>query len=201
VMRRIVGPAPERATPDHYERILEPSYAWLHAMAQHARDEGGVAAGNTGARVWRRLSAGSGHRPVSSWFLRAGFGLSIATLNRAGMGPLRSELSATELRRAGLRAIGEAARRLGVTADHVLFGHTHRSGPWPRDAAAEWRAPTGARLWNTGTWVYEDHFVTDVPGESPYWPGAAILLEDAGDPQPRRLLGDRARGELKAAPA
>jgi hypothetical protein len=41
-MERAVGRPPAEATPDDYERILEPPYAWLYAMAQHADDDGGV---------------------------------------------------------------------------------------------------------------------------------------------------------------
>ena len=61
------------------------------------------------------------------------FPLAVAALNRAGLGPLRAEISGTELRRAGLRAMGEVAARLGLGESYVVFGHTHRSGPLPRD--------------------------------------------------------------------
>jgi Calcineurin-like phosphoesterase len=192
VMRRIVGPLPSQgARPDDYERVLAPSYAWLYAMAQLA-PEGGSVPGRQEAssRVWRRLSRGSAHRPLRSWLLRAGFGATIATLNHAGIGPLRADVSGHELRRAGLRAMGEALGRLRVGATHVIFGHTHRSGPWPRDDVAEWRPGGGPALWNSGTWVWEPGFVTPTPNESPYWPGAAIRVEPAGNPRPVRLLGD-----------
>jgi hypothetical protein len=87
-------------------------------------------------------------------------------------------------------------RRLEIGAPHVLFGHTHRSGPWPGDDASEWQAgPT--RVWNTGSWVYQPHFLTDAPGASPYWPGTAIVIEDTGPPQLIRLLGDRTHAELR----
>jgi Calcineurin-like phosphoesterase len=203
VMRRLVGPVPEvRARPEDYERILTPGYAWLFAMAQYAPASGGPPGRQQASgRMWRRLSRGSGHRPLRSWLLRAGFGATIATLNRAGIGPLRAEVSGQELRRAALSAIGEATVRLGVEAAHVIFGHTHRAGPWPGDDELEWRTPGGARLWNSGTWVYEPHFVTRTPNESPYWPGAAIRLPDVGPPEPVRLLGDRDHAEVRSARA
>ena len=82
-------------------------------------------------------------------------------------------------------------RRLGVRAPHVLFGHTHRSGPWPRDDPAEWTTAAGSRLLNTGSWVYQPHFLSGEPNASPYWPGTAVLVEDDGPPRLIRLLGDR----------
>jgi predicted phosphodiesterase len=192
VMRRIVGPLPAHGPgPDDYERVLAPSYAWLYAMAQLAPEGGGVPGRQrASSQVWRRLSRGSAHRPLRSWLLRAGFGATIATLNHAGIGPLRADVSGHELRRAGLRAMAEALGRLRVGAAHVIFGHTHRSGPWPRDDVGEWRPAAGPALWNAGTWVWEAGFVTRTPNESPYWPGAAIRLGPEGDPRPARLLGD-----------
>jgi metallophosphoesterase superfamily enzyme len=190
VMRRVIGPPPRRAAPDDYERVLEPAYAWMHAMAQHAGDDGGLVARSPAARVWRRLSEGSSHRPVRWWALRASFGLAVASLNRAGLGPLQSDVSGVELRRAGLRALGEVTERLGVAAPHVVFGHTHRAGPRAGDDLAEWRTPEGTRLWNTGTWVLEGHFLATGSANNPYWPGAAIRIEETGDPQHVRLLGE-----------
>ena len=68
--------------------------------------------------------------------------MAIRVLNMMGVGPVGADLSPGELRRAGLRAMHETCRRLGVGADWVLFGHTHRAGPLDGDAAAEW-APGG----------------------------------------------------------
>ncbi len=203
IMRCVEGEVPERgAGPDDYERILAPLYAWLHAVAQAHPPERGVAKGQqTSAKLWRRLTAGSAHAPLRSRVLRLGFGTAIAALNRTGIGPLRSEVSGAELRRAALVAVGGAVARLGIGADHVLFGHSHRSGPWPGDDPAEWRTPTGARLWNTGTWVWEPNFVTHRPNESPYWPGAGVRLGDAGPPEPVRLLADDAAEDLRPARA
>ena len=41
------------------------------------------------------------------------------------------------------------------------------------------KGPGGARLINSGCWTYDSYFVTDTPGESPYWPGAAVLVGGA----------------------
>ena len=79
----------------------------------------------------------------------------------------------------------------------MVFGHTHRSGPWPRDDPAEWTTPGGARIHNTGSWVYQPHFLSETPNASPYWPGTAVVVDDGGPPRLIRLLGDRGHGELR----
>jgi hypothetical protein len=126
------------------------------------------------------------------------FPFAIAALNRAGLGSFSADISGSELRRAGLRAMGEVAARLDLGDAHVIFGHTHRAGPLPGDAGAEWRGPAGARLINAGCWTYDAHFLTATPGESPYWPGGGVLVEDDGPPVPRRLLDDYDRATLEA---
>ena len=129
------------------------------------------------------------------------FPLAVAALNRAGLGPLRAEVSATELRRAGLRAMGEVATRLGLRDGHVIFGHTHRSGPLPGDERSEWHASSDYRagapqLVNAGCWTYDRLFLSAKPGESPYWPGVCVVVEDSGPPRLERLLADRSHAEL-----
>lgn len=105
-------------------------------------------------------------------------------MNRAGMGPLRADVSGVELRRAGLRAFEEVLRRLGVPADaHVIFGHTHRAGPLPDDDRGEW-----GRVVNSGSWVHDPTWIGDSPGESPYRPGFAVIVADSGRPELVNLL-------------
>ncbi len=87
-------------------------------------------------------------------------------------------------------------RRLQPGAAHVIWGHSHRSGPWPTDDPAEWQV-NGTRIHNTGSWVYQPHFLTPEVNGSPYWPGTAVLVEDEGPPQLLRLLGDRGHDELR----
>jgi hypothetical protein len=36
--------------------------------------------------------------------------------------------------------------------------------------------------------------------DSPYWPGAAVLVEDDGAPQLLRLLADRTQDQIRPAP-
>jgi hypothetical protein len=88
-------------------------------------------------------------------------------------------------------------RRLGVNARHVIWGHSHRSGPWPGDDLSEWTTHAGGRVHNAGCWVYQPHFLTDEPNRSPYWPGTAVIIEESGPPTLVRLLGDRGHEELR----
>jgi len=116
-------------------------------------------------------------------------GALVAGLNRVGLGPLRADISGPELRRASLRALAEVAGRLGIEADHVLFGHTHRSGPWPRDDEAEWRASGTTHLHNCGNWVREAFLGGAQPQRGPYRSGTALALGDDGPPRLLDLLG------------
>lgn len=229
-MSRLLGrPAHEFGQVADYEAVTAPMYAWRHAVARDART-GNALNGIATVHAWRTLGGGGdgdggdgdgggrdGERRGRSLAAKVGaklrtralvhgFPLAVAALNRAGLGPLRSEISSGELRGAGLRAMGEVARRLGLGDAYVVFGHTHRSGPLPGDRASEWNRPPaapggtpGARLVNTGCWTYDAIFLTDKPGESPYWPGTCVLVEDSGAPALQRLLLDRSNAELAPA--
>jgi hypothetical protein len=122
--------------------------------------------------------------------------MAVAALNRTGLGSFHADITPPELRRAGLRAMAECAARLGLGDAHVIFGHTHRRGPLPQDEQPEWRGAGGARLLNAGCWTFDAYFLRGAPGESPYWPGGAVLLEDDGPPRLLRLLDDCPATEL-----
>ncbi len=87
-----------------------------------------------------------------------GLAAAVAGLNRAGVGPLRADVSGVALRRGALAGFSESVARLGVPASDVIFGHTHRAGPLPGDDRSEW-----GRLLNVGSWVYESRFIGDDP--------------------------------------
>lgn len=202
-MGRIVGaPAARGASPDDYEAALAPIYAWSYALAQQQAPDGDgePPRGTQGVSVkaWKTLAGGDGHRPLRRRALAALFPLGVAAINRAGIGPVRADISGAALGVAGTRAMADATTALAVPARHVLFGHTHRAGPLPRDDAAVWTAPGGVRLHNTGTWVFERHFLTRTPYESAYWPGRAIRVDDdpARPPELLSLLGERSWAEL-----
>jgi predicted phosphodiesterase len=185
-------------TPDHYEAVLSPLYAWMHALTQRSGHAVISAGAGASARTWVAL-AGSGRRahPVRAAALGAGYAAAVAGLNLAGIGPLQRNLSGVALRRGALRGLREALRRLGVEAPHILFGHTHRAGPLEGDDPAEWATAGGGRLYNAGSWVYQPHFLSAQGARNPYWPGTAILVEDAGPPRLLDLLGDRDLAALR----
>jgi hypothetical protein len=181
---------PERT--EEYEAILAPIYAWLHAIAQSGGPNLGRSSHGASAHAWRSLEGGRGGAARRGRLRRtcliAAFPALVAALNRARLGPLRADLSGVELRRAALRAFGEVLTRLGVDAEHVIFGHTHRAGPLPGDQLSEWRAPGGTQMLNTGSWVHEPGFLGTRPQESPYRAGFCAIFDAEGPPQLRNLL-------------
>jgi hypothetical protein len=198
-MARWVVRLPEQgARPDDYEAALAPIYAFLHQLTQRS-DHSAVSAGaGASARAWVALAGeGRARHPLRAAALGTGYIAAVAALNALGLGPVDRDLSGAALRRGGLRGIREVLRRLGVTAPHVLFGHTHRSGPWSYDDPAEWVGAAGSRILNTGSWVYQPHFLSERPNASPYWPGTAAVVDDDGPPRLIRLLGERGHAELR----
>ena len=117
---------------DGYEAAVAPLYAFAHRVAQSAEQPAKIQGGGTSRAVWRAVNPEG--RPSATGVLlsKIAIPLGVAALNRAGLGPLRADLSGVELRRAGLRAMAEVTDRLGITDRHVIFGHTHRCGPAPR---------------------------------------------------------------------
>ncbi|HEV7162422.1 MAG TPA: metallophosphoesterase [Solirubrobacteraceae bacterium] len=213
-MSRVLGrPASSFDSVSDYESVSAPVFAWRDTVARDTRT-GAALNGYATVTAWsalrerggedragaaqqrRRLDRVSLVRSLRRRAVVTGFPVAVALLNRAGLGPLKAEISTAELRRAGLSAMGEVSARLGLDEAHVIFGHTHRSGPHPGDDGREWRGRKGARLINSGSWTYAPVFLTDTPGESPYWPGSCVLVEDTGPPVLERLLSDRGHAEL-----
>jgi hypothetical protein len=189
------------ARPDDYEAALVPIYAWMHALTQ--RHEHAVVSAGAGAsaRAWVALAGeGRSRHPLRTLALGAGFSATVAALNAIGLGPLDRRLSGSALRSGYLYGIRDVLRRLGVDARYVLWGHSHRAGPWPGDNPAEWTTHAGGSILNTGSWVYQPHFLTPEPGGSPYWPGTAVLIDGNEPPRLLRLLGDRTHAELSRLP-
>lgn len=187
---RVVGERPGGpARAEDYEATLAPVYAWIDVIAEYGGPSLPGSGAGMQARLWQRMSRRSGRRAAASR-MAAGVGVraTVAALNRAGVGPLKADLSGHELRRAALRAFAEVVGRLEVTAHHVIFGHTHRAGPLRGDEAGEWRTATGAALLNTGSWVHEPSFLGRSPGQSPYRAGFAAELGDGEPPGLINLL-------------
>ena len=188
VMARLVAEppgGPGRA--EDYEATLAPIYAWVDAIAEAGgpRSEGRA---SLQVRAWRTLAPGPRARRVRRAGVSLGFGALVAGLNRAGIGPLRRGLGGTELRQAGIRALGEVLARLGVSSPYAIFGHTHRAGPLERDHEREWTARAGMALLNTGSWMDEPGLVGGDPARSPYRPGFCAVVGDEGAPRLLNLL-------------
>ncbi len=216
-MSRLLGrPADTFDAVDDYEAMGAPVFAWRDAVARDTHT-GAALNGMATVSAWRALGGGSSDADAAAVPARrssrarlvrglrrraivAGFPLAVAALNRAGLGPVRADISGTELRRAGLAAMGEVAARLGLGEAHVVFGHTHRAGPFEADDEHEWRGRAGARLHNCGSWAYADIFLGSTGPSNPYWPGTAVIVEGDEPPRLERLLADRSRAEL-APPA
>jgi hypothetical protein len=189
--RLLRAPLPAARSADDYEAVLAPIYAWIHAVAQvRGPSVGRSSHGGASAEVWRALRRpGNGLREsLRRGATASGLLAAIAALNLVGLGPLSPDLSGPALRRAGLRAFGELLSALGVDSAYAIFGHTHRAGPLPADDPAEWTAPTGARLLNSGCWVNEPSFTGPDPSQSPYRPGFCVRLGTSGPPVVENLL-------------
>ena len=180
LMSRVVNEpegGPHRA--EDYEATLAPMYAWADTVAENGgvRGRGG---GGLQVRAWRAL-AQPGGRTLRSAGLGAAFAGVVAMLNRAGFGPLGSDITGPGLRRGGLRGFEEVLNRLGVHAAWAIFGHTHRAGPLPEDDPSEWRTASGISMLNTGSWVHDPGWVGDRPS-GPYRPGFCAIVD--GDEVP-----------------
>jgi predicted phosphodiesterase len=186
-----IGPAGP-ATAADYEAIFAPMYALSHAVAQNARARPVTRRNNLSRSVWTLATGNEGGgraaRLRGALVGRAAIPGAIAAINAVGLGPFEADLSGAALHRAGLAAMAEVVGRLGVEADHVVFGHTHRAGPLPGEAERGdgWLTPGGTRLHNSGSWIHEDAFLAGAGDPSnPYWPGRVALLDDSGDAPPR----------------
>ena len=181
VMQRLVGgTADGPRTAEQYEHAVAPLYAISYQLAQGAGPARKLPRENPSAVVWRRLQAGgAGARALEKVAIPASVGLA----NLLGLGPFVSDLSGPALRRAGLSAMEEVVRSLGVEAAHIVFGHTHRPGPLPGDDPAEW-----GRLVNCGSWLHEPAFLEGAPPDSPYWPGTLVRVDESGPPRVERVL-------------
>src|SRR5207248_2087562 len=93
---RLLRPWRERAAAESYEAVLGPMYAWVDGVAEVGA---GTGLGLQG-RVWSGLQRGRRRRSWRQRGMALGLPLAVAALNRAGLGPLKSDLSGPELRRA-----------------------------------------------------------------------------------------------------
>ncbi len=174
---------------DAHEAAVAPLYAFAHAVVQASPAQAVTRGGNLSRDVWRRAN-GSGRPSLKGLALgRVAIPAAVAAINAAGLGPFRADISAVELRRAGLRAMACALAATDIEADHVIFGHTHRAGPLDGEVEGWW-LPGGTRLTNTGSWLYESAFIDRSGPENPYWPGRITWLDETGPPRQEGVLDD-----------
>jgi predicted phosphodiesterase len=189
-MVRVTGRGPDPRTADDFESVLAPLYGFYAGLAQGASTEALERGARASRSVWSRVT---GDGSVGRFVLgRVTIPAAVATLNWLNVGPFSPVLTGTELRRAGLEAMGRVAAALAPDAAEVVFGHTHRPGPLASDDATEWTAPGGARLHNSGSWFLEPAFVSPDAQESPYWPGRVLWVDPDRPPRLEALLADYA---------
>jgi Calcineurin-like phosphoesterase len=185
-MGRLTGRGQACDTAADYEAVLAPMYAFLGGLAQGASPAALERGGRVSRSVWQRVNGnGRIERLLIGQVTIPG---AVAVLNRVGLGPFSAELTGEELRRSGLLAIGRVAECLVPDAEHLVFGHTHRPGPLPDDERAEWKTPSGIRLWNSGNWFHEPAFVRRSDLRSPYSPGTVLVLDETDPPRLQNVL-------------
>jgi predicted phosphodiesterase len=185
------------ASPDDYERVQAPLYAFLFTLAQSSSPSERLGGANPSARVWQAVSGGYSRAARLRGRLLGSLALpgAVGVANRLGLGPVKADLSPGAITQAGLAAMGEVVERLGIDADHVIFGHTHRRGPLRAEVG--WRLQGGTRLWNTGSWIHTPWLLGRTAADSPYWPGTIVVLEDDSSPRPVNLLEGLSRDQLR----
>ena len=187
-----------QTSPEAYEAALAPVYAVAYNIAQYSSARAITRGGSLSRAVWSRSHPGRRRSLAGLTIGRLAIPAAVAAINGLGLGPFRADISSLELRRAGLRAMGAVVEALGIEADHVIFGHTHRAGPLEGEVEGWW-LPGGTRLTNPGSWIYESVFVGGGGPENPYWPGRLTWLGDEGPPELRGALEDVDMLELPVA--
>ena len=204
---RIGGrPTGVRAAPADYEKVHRPVYDLLFDLAQGGRNPQARRDGEpTGPslRAWELLGGASGRarnwrgRLLRSTVVPA----ALRGLERGGVGSFGRDFSLAEIGRSGVEAMHVVIERLGIDADHVIFGHIHRRGAL---AGEDGRAATdpewerrGVTLHNTGCWIYVPTMLGRASAESPFWPGRVVLVGEQGAPEALDVLADTPHAELE----
>lgn len=196
-------PTGRRASPHDYEEVHAPVYDLIFNLAQGGRSIAGGRGGKPPAmRIWELIGGASGRaRTVRGRVL--GSALIPAALHgieRAGFGSFGRDFSTGEIGRAGVEAMHVVVERLGIEADHVIFGHIHRRGALLFDDGRKASDPiwerNGTILHNTGNWMYVEGLLGRAVPQSPFWPGSMVVVPESGPPELVELLADVDRGVL-----
>jgi hypothetical protein len=174
IARGLLGRLPrDGATPADYERAGGPSLTHLEALLTRWLPRPLAALADDLAEVLRAATM-------------PGAPLRVLSHRHA---PLTARLLGVQMRRASLPALARVVHRLGVGAQHVVFGHVHRRGPLEGDDTKRWVGLLGGpSILNTGSWVYEPLLLHRARPPHAYWPGGAVLLEDGRPPRAVGLL-------------
>lgn len=196
-------PLPDPATPHHYERVSAPLYRVANLFLTGA---GRIRGRGPLAGLPRRARKGRAREPLQPHPSPAPTSAASAPPASSGASGGGSTPPAPVPREARgrprtVQAMIEVIQHLRIDAQHVVFGHTHRAGPLAGDDRDAWRASTGTRLINLGSWVYERTSAGQEPGRSPYWPGRLVLLDEADPPGLVGLLDDLPAERWKASGA
>jgi predicted phosphodiesterase len=184
------GLPPTPRIPDDYEAAMTPLYAFAYALAQGSNRARRALGMDLSRQVWKRIDT---RNDIGSRALRGvAIPSAVWALNRAGIGPFEAKLNGPALRESGLSAMRDLIDALQIDAREIIYGHTHRPGPLPQDTTWD------ARLFNTGSWLYEPNLLQTTAGESPYWPGTVIWIEDDKPPFLERLLLNSSHEDLGA---
>jgi hypothetical protein len=179
--------------PDDYEAAMTPLYAFAYALAQGSNRARRALGMDLSREVWKRIDA---RNDIGSRALRGvAIPSAVWALNRAGIGPFQAKLNGPALRESGLSAMRDLIEALQIDAREIIYGHTHRPGPLPQDTTWD------ARLFNSGSWLYEPNLLQTTAGESPYWPGTVIWIEDDKPPRLESLLLNASHEDLGAREA
>jgi hypothetical protein len=178
-----------------YEAVLAPLYAFHNARARTRRRAVPPTAGSgMRARILdagtKYLVGGDGSGGLRARAALVAAGAAVAGLNRSGVGHFKARMSPAAIRHGGFTAMSEVVDRLGIEAEHVIFGHTHGAGPLPGEPP--WTLRGGTRLTNSGSWVFAPELITDEGAGDPYWPGTCVLVSETGEPELRPLLAELA---------
>lgn len=173
-LRRLARALPQPATLEDYESTGGSSLAALqNLVAAGVPDPVATAVDATAGRARR---AALGALPLVEGLPGV-----------AAIGPLTALSVGHRLPGAAVRGMAEVVRRLGIDADHVIFGHVHRAGPLCEDRDEAWRV-RGTQLHNTGSWVWDSLLLANARRGHPYWPGRAVRIEPGKPPEVLSLL-------------
>lgn len=191
-------PTGRRTEPIDYEEVHAPVYDLAFSLAQGGRSlTGGKGDGRPPVmRIWEMIGGASGQaRTIQGRVLGSAVIPAILRgMERGGLGSFGRDFSAAEIGRAGVAAMHVVVERLGIDAEHVIFGHIHRRGSMLADRGRGAGDPAwkrgGVTLHNTGNWMYVEGLLGLAAPQSPFWPGSMVIVPDEGAPELVELLTD-----------